>query len=336
MTSIKDVAEAAGVSIGTVSNVLNNRRVRPATAERVRQAIEKLNYSQNLAARSLVIGRSHIMGMIVSDLENPFFTEITRRFHDHALLMNMETLVMHTNYDPNRTLDCVRRLIGLQVPGVAVMTSELEPSVMRMLAENEICTVYFDVGTVGPWASRIMVNYEQGIFEAIEHLRGLGHTQIGFISGPVSLPSILRRKQAFVEKMPPELSRPLAIIDSDGSFQGGYFCCSKLLASAPLTAIICANDLTALGAVHCARDKGMRIPQDLSIVGFDNTIVATYSYPALTAVHNPRDVIARLAIEAIRELMESPDHAGKGYSVATELIVRESTAAASKDAKIKP
>jgi LacI family transcriptional regulator len=171
-----------------------------------------------------------------------------------------------------------------------------------------------------------MVNYEQGIHEAIEHLCSLGHTRIGFISGPVSLPSIQRRKQAFIEKMPKELSRPLAIIDSDGSFQGGYFCCSKLLSASPLTAIICANDLIALGAVHCARDKGLRIPEDLSVVGFDNTVIATYSYPALTAVQNPRDVIARLAIEAIREMMESPTHKGQGYEVPTELIVRESTA----------
>lgn len=326
MTSIKDVAQAAGVSMGTVSNVLNNRHVRPATAARVQQAIEKLNYSQNFSARNLAMGRSHILGMIVSDLENPFFTEITRRFYDQALMMNMETLVMHTNYDPSRTLECVRRLIGLQVPGVAVMTSELEPSVMRLLAENEICTVYFDLGTVGPWASKVMVNYEQGIHEAIEHLRQLGHARIGFISGPAALQSVLRRKQAFIEKMPAEFPRPLAIIDSDGSFQGGYFCCSKLLSAAPLSAIICANDLTALGAVHCARDKGLRVPQDLSIIGFDNTVVASYSYPALTAVHNPRDVIVRLAIEAIREMMESPTHAGRSYEVETGLIIRESTA----------
>lgn len=328
MTSIKDVAEAAGVSLGTVSNVINNRKVRPATAARVQEAIAKLNYSQNLSARNLAMGRSHIFGMIVSDLENPFFTEITRRFHDHALLMNMETIVMHTNYDPNRTLDCVRRLIGLQVPGVAVMTSELEPSVMRMLIDNKIPTVYFDLGTVGEWASKITVNYEQGIHEAIEHLRQLGHARIGFISGPTTLPSVRRRKQAFMEKMPAEFARPLAMFESDGSFQGGYFCCSKLLAAEPLTAIICANDLTALGAVHCARDKGLRVPQDLSIIGFDNTVIATYSYPALTAVHNPRDVIARLAIEALRELMESPTHEGRAYEVETSLIIRASTAPA--------
>lgn len=328
MTSIKDVAEAAGVSLGTVSNVINNRKVRPATAAKVQEAIAKLNYSQNLSARNLAMGRSHILGMIVSDLENPFFTEITRRFHDHALLMNMETIVMHTNYDPNRTLDCVRRLTGLQVPGVAVMTSELEPSVMRMLAENKISTVYFDLGTVGEWASKITVNYEQGIHEAIEHLRQLGHTRIGFISGPTTLPSVRRRRQAFMEKMPAEFARPLAMLESDGSFQGGYFCCSKLLASDPLTAIICANDLTALGAVHCAHDKGLRVPADLSVIGFDNTVIATYSYPALTAVHNPRDVIARLAIEALRELMESPTHEGRSYEVETNLIIRASTALA--------
>lgn len=328
MTSIKDVAESAGVSIGTVSNVLNNRRVRPATAERVRQAIERLNYSQNLAARSLVTGRSHILGLIVSDLENPFFAEMTRRFHDLALMMNMETIVMHTNYDPNRTLDCVRRLISLQVPGVAVMTSELESTAAKMLIDNGICAVYMDLGAVGPWTSKIMVNYEQGIREAIEHLRQLGHTHIGFISGPLSLQSVQRRKQAFIEKMPAEFPRPLTIIDSDGTFQGGYFCCSKLLASTSLTAIICSNDLAAMGAVHCALDKGINVPRDLSIISFDNTMICTFSHPPLTAVHIPRDVIARQAIDSITHMLATPNHEGCGSEVVTELIVRESTAAA--------
>ena len=328
MTSIKDVAEAAGVSIGTVSNVLNNRRVRPVTAERVRQAVEKLNYSQNLAARSLVTGRSHILGLIVSDLENPFFSEMTRRFHDLALMNNMETIVMHTNYDPNRTLDCVRRLIALQVPGVAVMTSELEPTAGRMLSENGICAVYFDLGEVGPRMSKIMVNYEQGIHEAIEHLRRLGHRNIGFISGPLSLQSVQRRKLAFIEMMPREFTRPLTILDSDGTFQGGYYCCSKLLASGGLTAIICSNDFEAMGAMHCALDKGVKVPQELSLISFDNTMISTFSYPPLTAVHIPRDAIARQAVEAITAMLAAPGEEGRGYEIATELIVRESTAPA--------
>ncbi len=327
MASIKDVALQAGVSVSTVSNYLNQRRLRPGTAERVRQAIEKLNYSQNYAARSLVKGRSQILGLIVSDIENPFFAEIIRRFHDQALLMDMETILMHTNYDPNRTLDCVKRLIGLQVPGVAIMTSEVEPAISQMLVQKEISAVYYDLVNVGPWSSNITVDYETGIGKAIEHLVSLGHQRIGFISGPSALPSVQNRKQAFIDMMPRTSSKSLPIIDSDGSFQGGYYCCSKMLATFQPTAIICSNDLSAMGAVHSAHDKGLRIPDDLSLVGFDNSNIALFTEPALTSVNIPRDAIVRQALDAISHMMESADHQGQSFTVTPELIVRDSTAA---------
>jgi len=332
MASIKDVAKEAGVSVSTVSNYLNQRRLRPGTAERVRQAIEKLDYAQNYAARSLVKGHSHILGLIVSDIMNLFFTDMTRRFLDQALIMDMETIVMNTNYDPNRTLNCVRRLISLQVPGVAVLTSEVVPPVSRqMLAQKEIGAVYLDVDATGPWCSSVLVDYMQGVRQAVEHLRSLGHERIGFIAGPRGMGSVDLRQNAFVESMSEEMRGSLPIIDSDGSFQGGYYCCSKMLAMYNPTALICVNDRAAMGAFHCAHDRGIRIPEELSIVGFDNTAVSNYTEPPMTTIFVHRGEIVRLALEAIFSMSESPDHMGKTYAVGTELVVRESTGPVRKE-----
>ena len=136
-TNIKDVALKAGVSIATVSHVLNGTRTtRPQTRRRVLAAIEELGYAQNQAARNLALGRSTLLGLIISDIRNPFFPEITAAFQDQALLHNMDAVVVNTNYDAHRTLSSVNRLIGLQVPALAILTSEIDPGMIDMLAER--------------------------------------------------------------------------------------------------------------------------------------------------------------------------------------------------------
>ena len=133
--SIKDVAARAGVSTATVSYVLNgSRSTSEHTRRRVLAAIEELGYSQNQAARNLARGRGSILGLVISDIRNPFFPEITAGFQDQALLHNLDALVVNTNYDADRTLNSVRRLLGLQVPGVAILTSQIDPSVIDLLA----------------------------------------------------------------------------------------------------------------------------------------------------------------------------------------------------------
>ncbi|MGH8164028.1 MAG: LacI family DNA-binding transcriptional regulator, partial [Rhodanobacteraceae bacterium] len=162
--NIKDVAERAGVSIATVSHVLNGTRpTRQHTRQRVLTAVSELGYARNQAARNLVRGRSSLLGLIISDIRNPFFPEITAAFQDQALAHDMDALVLNTNYDPRRTLNSVRRLMGLQVPGVAVLTSQIEPSVIAMLASQRIAAVYLDLGRVAPSIGNIVIDYEKGI-----------------------------------------------------------------------------------------------------------------------------------------------------------------------------
>ena len=326
--SIKDVAAKAGVSIATVSHVLNGTRVtRPHTRDRVLEAVRELQYEQNQAARNLARGKSSLLGLIVSDVRNPFFPDIIAGFQDHALAHGMDALVLNTNYDSERTLNSVRRLMGLQVPGVAILTSQIDRSVIDMLANRRVAAVYLDLGRVGQSISNILIDYEHGIVEALEHLSALGHKSIAYIGGPLSLKSAQRRKRAFTrtaERL--GLNRTQAI-DADFTVKGGYAASSKLLNGECPTAILAGNDLTAIGVLHGAYDAGLRVPHDLSVVGFDDILFAEFTQPALTTVSVPRTEIGKVAFQALWGMLSDPNLAGKEFRVPTQLVLRESAKA---------
>jgi LacI family transcriptional regulator len=325
--SIKDVAARAAVSIATVSHVLNGTRVtRPRTRELVLAAVRELGYSQNQAARNLARGTSSLLGIIVSDFRNPFFPEITAAFQDQAWAHEMDAIMLNTNYDAQRTLQSVHRLLGLQVPGVAIFTSQIEPSVVDILAGRRVAAVYLDLGEVSPAVSNIVLDYEHGIAQALNHLAGLGHSRIAYIGGPANLVSIHRRKQAFIDTMTRLLLDPSRVVDADFTVKGGYVACSKLLRSDPPTAILAGNDLTAIGVLHCAYDSGFHVPASLSVVGFDNILFSEYTQPALTTVAVPRSDVGKTAFEALWTMLSDPELKGREYRLGTRLVVRQSTA----------
>jgi LacI family transcriptional regulator len=323
--NIKDVAERAGVSIATVSHVLNGTRpTRQHTRQRVLAAVSELGYAQNQAARNLVRGRSSLLGLIVSDVRNPFFPEVTAAFQDQALAHDMDALVLNTNYDPQRTLNSVRRLMGLQVPGVAVLTSQIEQSVIAMLSNQRIAAVYLDLGRVAPGISNIVIDYEKGITQALEYLAAMGHKRIGYVGGPQRLPSARRRKKAFVDvaaRLGMDADRT---IDSDFTVKGGYFACSKLLHCSHLTAIVAGNDLTAIGILHRAYDSGKRVPDELSVIGFDDILFAEYTQPALTTIAVPRPEIGKVAFDALWAMISDSELAGREFRVEPRLVIRQS------------
>lgn len=326
--NIRDVARHAGVSVATVSFALNEsqrHRIRPKTRNRVFASVKALGYSPNIAARNLAIGHSHILGVVVSDIRNPFFPEITAAFQEAAILKDMEAMVVNTNYDPRRTRGTINRLVALQVPGVAILTSQIDPWVMRSLAARGICAVYLDLGRVDHCISNIAVEYEQGILSAFEHVRSLGHQRLGFIGGSPKLRSAQRRKQAFIGAAR-AANLQIRAVDADFTVQGGYAACARLLAEWQPTAIITANDLMAIGAMHAAYDQKLRIPEQLSIVGFDDIRFAQHTHPPLTTVAVPRGEVGRLAFETLWSMLADPAKPGVEYRVQTQLVVRDSTA----------
>lgn len=327
-TSIKDVAKRAGVSIATVSHVLNGtRHTRPQTKEQVLTAIRELGYSQNQAARNLARGTSTILGVIVSDVRNPFFPEITAAFQEQALAHDMDALVINTNYDAQRTLNSVKRLIGMQVPGVAIFTSQIDEHVVDLLRQRRIATVYLDLGKVGTAVSNIVLEYAQGIEASMQHLWDLGHRRISYISGPTGMLSIARRKEAFLQSAAKLGVEVVSIVDSDFTARGAYQACARLLEHDRPTAIMTGNDLTAIGVLHRAYDARIRVPDDLSVVGFDDILLAEFTQPALTTVTVPRPELGKIGFETLWAMIADPERAGREIRVPTQLRIRQTTGA---------
>jgi DNA-binding LacI/PurR family transcriptional regulator len=323
MATLKEVAEKAGVSAATVSYVLNDsRKVRPETEDRVLWAAKELGYQPNSAARSLAVGHSSIFGLLVPDISNPFFPEVTKAFQSEAAIHGMETVVMDGNTEPQRTRSMVERLLGLQVPGIAFLTTQVDLTVKEFLAKKGICAVYLGFGTSGPRISNIAIEHG-GIREGVDHLASLGHRRVGFIAGPVDGVFAQRRKAAFLEAAT-AAHMETRVFDSDLTVQGGYFGCSRLLGGFEATAIMAGNDLMAIGALHYAYDRQIAVPRALSIIGFDDITFAQFTQPALTTVVVPRAEIGRIAVQSLRSLIAE---AGPGvdHEVKTHLVIRQTT-----------
>lgn len=326
--TIREVAERAGVGIATVSRTLHNStQVSPETAARVRRAMQELGYRPNTNAQSLVSGRSRMLGLVVSDITNPFFPELIQGFQDVAQQNGYDVFISSTGYNSSRMAHYVGRMIERTVDGVAIMTSELDPSVAAQFANRNVPLVFLDVGKPGAGISNIRVDYAGGITEAVEHLRGLGHRQIAFISGPGELKSARERRAAFLKALL-DAGQQEVVEEGNHKVDGGLRAITKLLERGRVpSAVLCSNDLTAIGALHGIRAAGLHVPDDISVVGFDDIAMAEFTEPPLTTVRLSRSEIAQLACDA---LLESINAGGQGteFRLRTQLVIRRSTAAA--------
>ncbi len=329
--SLQEVAKRAGVSTATVSRVLNNLDiVRASTRERVLKAIKELNYQPNLHARTLAGGRSNTIGMIASNLENPFFFDVFRSLETHARMRGYEVVVAHTDYDPERLVRSVRLMIGRRVAGLAVVVSEMDPALMKELHASRTPCVFYDVGKPQERMTNIRVNYRRGIERLVEYLHDMGHRRLAFIGHHTTLAPTNEREMAFinsVRRFEPEVEWRTDA-DRDG-FDGGRLAVQRLLGSGfQPTAIVCVNDFMAVGVMRSLREHGLRIPEDVSVTGFDNIRLAEYAEPPLTTVHIPRDEIGRLAFAALAPDKETPNLSGHEIVIEPEVVLRASTARA--------
>ena len=328
---IRTIAHAADVSIATVSRVMNNiPTVNPEIAQRVWKVIDELDYFPNTQARALVSGRSRIFGLIVSEITNPFFPELIQGFEDIAVANGYEILVSSTNYDPKRMSHCIRRMLERKVEGVAVMTFGIEEPLLDQLARRKVPLVFIDIGPKRPGISLLKVDYHHGIRQGVQHLAALGHKDISFISGPIKLHSAQSRQTAFSASMKEcgIASEPEWIIEGNHTMEGGVAAMDRLLAAKKLpTAVMCSNDMTAIGVLHKLYRAGLRVPDDLSVIGFDDIHIAAVTIPPLTTVQMSRFDIARAAVTALRAHVEQTEGSApkREYNIETELIVREST-----------
>jgi DNA-binding LacI/PurR family transcriptional regulator len=330
--NIRDVARRASVSIATVSRAVNGiTTVDPELARRVWKAVEEVGYVPNPQARALVSGRSRILGLIVSEITNPFFPELVQEFEDLAVAQGYEVMIGSTNYDPDRTESLIRRMLQRNVDGMAVMTFGIEEDLVKRLVGREFPLVFVDAGPRLPNIRVLKVDYAQGIREAVQHLAALGHRAIAFISGPLLLRSVAARRDAFLKSMAELGLRAPAgyIVEGDHTMEGGMAAIERLVAHAQLpTAVVCSNDMTAIGVLHGLYRTTYKVPNDISVVGFDDIHLAQFMLPPLTTVQMSCKLLATAAVQALRAGIEHdhPNAVQKEWPIPTHLVVRQSTA----------
>lgn len=331
---ISAVARRAGVSTATVSRVINSsNKVREDTAARVRLAIDELQYVVNVNARTLRSGRSNLYGLIISDIRNPFFPDLIEHFESLATQHQIDVTFANTAYSEERMLASVRRLIERGVDGLAIMTSEVSPLAIKKIREADTPVVFLNQPSVIGDFHNITVDYAKGFRDAVDHLKMLGHRRIGFVAGPPSLGSAVRRKKAFLAAMK---SCGLSfndqwLFEGDHKISGGQYAAERLfsMAKSP-TAVICSNDLMAVGLLHTAHRMGKQIPLELSLVGFDDLFLTEVVQPTITTLHLSRREIATAAFFALQANSEPP--LGRRTSVILpRLVIRASTGVCPRD-----
>ena len=328
--NIKEIANRAAVSTATVSRTLNGSNlVKPKTAEKVWRVIRELGYYPSSQARALVSGRSHMLGLIISDIVNPFFPEVVKSFEFAAIHHGYDVIVANTDYSPDRMATSVRRMIERQVDAVAILTSEIEPHLLDELSRRKLPIVFLDVGKVKPLISNIRVDYGKGIREAVQHIVSLGHRRIGFISGPLTLKSAKVRRAAFLACISNcgIKDRQRIVVEGNHKVEGGDTAMTHMLALPdPPTAVLASNDLTAIGAMRAIHRAKLRVPDDISLVGFDDIELTESTQPPLTTIRLSRRELGEKAFEALYRNLQSRAVGGEEIKLSTSLILRQSTA----------
>jgi LacI family transcriptional regulator len=329
---IRDIAKRAGVSTATVSRTINRvPTVAPNLAKRVWKTIDELGYYPNTQARALVSGRTRTFGLIVSEITNPFFPTVIQVFEQLALQHGYEILLSSTAHDPERMEIAVRRMIERRVDGVAILTFGMEESLLEDLRLRNVPLAFVDVGPARPGVINIRIDYEHGIKQAVQHLSALRHEKIAFVGGPARVKSAAARKQAFVRAM-----RQLGLkvdrrflVTGDHTSNGGMAALQSLLSlERRPTAVLCSNDLTAIGVMRHADQAGLKVPEDLSVIGFDNIWLSDFLVPPLTTVQISQAELAEVAFRALPKEVRRKElpQEGSQYILTTSLLVRSSTA----------
>lgn len=331
---IKEIARRAKVSVSTASRTINRvPTVDPQLARRVWKVVQASGYYPNVQARSLVSGRSRIFGLVVSEITNPFFPEIVQVFEELAVQHGYEILLVSTVHDPKRMELSVRRMVERRVDGVAVMTFGMEDLLLADPKFESVPLVFVDIGPDRPNVSNIRIDYLHGIRQAVQHLAALRHERIAFISGPLILRSAIARRDAFLRAMA-EIGMAVevgSVVEGDHTIEGGLRATESLLAvRRPPTAVLCSNDMTAVGVMRKCYEQGLKVPRDLSVVGFDDIKLAQFVLPPLTTVRMSQARLASFAFKALLNKVEGEKNDGHAteYVLETNLVQRDSTALA--------
>ena len=335
--TMNDVAKLAGVSPATVSRVLSKSPyISEKTVTRVLAAVEELHYHRNVHARRLAIGKSDLFGLVISEITNPFFSEIIRGFQFAAWDRDFDVLLLNTEYNEKRTDDVTQKLIENDVRGVAIITSSLDDKVISSLTKEGIAVVVCSPHPVDRIMSNIRIDYDRGLNQAIEHVAALGHRRAAVIAGPPINKTASRICQSLVEGLRFRGLDPNPVTHSSYNLGAPAAAVQHILAAQQKPSVIfCGSDVIAMGAMLALEGEGINVPKDISVVGIDDIPFASLTRPPLTTIGVPRELIGVTAFNALDKMLKLKRPKGAEYVIETQLVVRQSTAPRSewKEAK---
>lgn len=330
--TLREVADAAGVHAGTASRALNEATrslVRPETVERVVAAAEALGYTPNLLARSFKTRRTHSVGVVIPDINNPLFPPMVRGVEDTLFRRGYVALLANTENDPVRQERIFSGMVDRRVDGLVLATAARHDAALEELEEQGIPIVLINRVVDDPRFSSVAVDDAAGVAMVVEHLRGLGHERIAHVAGPQSMSTGFARHRGFLASMAATGApvEPGAVeIAASFSIEEGERCATALLArDVQPTAIVAGNDMLALGCYAALGAAGLRCPEDVSVVGFNDMPFVDRVNPPLTTVRIPHFEIGSRAADLMVERIEVPDTAVQVVTLTPVLVVRGST-----------
>jgi LacI family transcriptional regulator len=329
--TIRDVARRAGVSTATVSRVLAGiGNPKAETAQAVLSAVDDLDYRPSAVARSLRMRRTNTLGLIVTDIQNPFFPELVQAADNAAREVGYSILLGSAAYDEHRAVHYLDLMVDRRVDGMIVASSQLSDESWKWLVTAPVPVVVVNAEPAALPINFVTSDNPGGARLAAEHLLGLGHRRIAYIRGDEGFTADLPRFEGFAAACR-EAGIPaadLVQIRGDGRFEGGERAMTELLATHPdVTAVAAHNDVTAIGAMRALRAARRRVPQEISIIGCDDIAAASWVVPALTTVEQQKAVMGHMAVRRLLDMLDDPDAAGPPETVLLPMLlrVREST-----------
>ncbi|EOE1543994.1 MULTISPECIES: ribose operon transcriptional repressor RbsR [Providencia] len=329
MATMKDVARLAGVSTSTVSHVINqNRYVSESITVRVKNAIEELNYAPSALARSLKMNRTNTIGMLLTTSNNPFYAEVVRGVERSCYERGYSLILCNTEGDLQRMNHSLETLLQKRVDGLLIMCTEVQGPSKHVLARYPaVPTVMMDWSPFESDGDIIQDNSFLGGEIATRYLIKAGFTRIACIAGPQDKSPARARHQGFIQAM---TDGGINIYDdyiifSDFEFAGGFESMNKLLSlPTPPEAIFAGNDAMAVGAYQAIYQKGLKVPDDISIIGYDDIDLSPYMIPPLTTIHQPKDKLGQQAVDQLIYRMDNPEAKASILVLTPELIERQS------------
>ncbi|WP_318484538.1 substrate-binding domain-containing protein [Photobacterium leiognathi] len=330
MATMKDVAKLAGVSTSTVSHVINKTRfVSEEISERVNKAAKELNYyAPSALARSFKVNRTKTIGMLVTTSTNPFFGEVVKGVERSCYQQGYSLILCNTEGDHQRMHESINTLLQKRVDGLILMCATLEGEHFDIFEHYaDIPVVVMDWGPMQFTSDKIQDNSLRGGYIAAKYLIDAGHSEIGCITGPLDRIQAEMRYNGYLQAMDEAgfSVEPSWVVEADFECEGGYNAFSQLHANGALpSALVVANDMMAMGVINAANEVGIQIPEQLSIIGYDDIHIAKFMSPSLTTIHQPKYRLGQAAVETLLTRLDEPETAPRIIELEPTLVERNS------------